>query len=420
MFGMLLGMLTANSIEDTAIVQPSASLSVNEINRVKSILLLGNPASMKSGDLVNSKITQQDLNLALDYFSQTAPGAFKGRINSHVKLDEKQAYVQLSIRLPETPAGKFLNISAEIAPVDVTKNDDEAVIKFKALSIGNLEIATFIVDSLGGFLHKQMQKYIEEYNLVSKTIHNISFNKHELNVNYIWDKQIANSIKIKLGSRLISDNLKSAIIACANRLSHLNYKSGSRPSLNELFKPMFKQAKERSKINNPVTENKAVFIVMAANVLNRDIYRLIDNGGNIKKKSNKFYLKGRADLSKHFLISAAITSMADSNLAETIGFEKEVTDSQGRSGFSFKDLAADYAGIRLAEYAIANEQQARKVQDKLSSIEFETDYMPAIGDLPESLNRKELNKDYMKSVTYKTMEQLIKMRIDDLMLYKER
>ncbi len=63
-------------------------------------------------------------------------------------------------------------------------------------------------------------------------------------------------------------------------------------------------------------------------------------------------LAGREDLAKHFALSAALAASADPAIGRALGTWKELHDSlAGGSGFSFVDLAADRAGLRLGEAA---------------------------------------------------------------------
>jgi len=63
-------------------------------------------------------------------------------------------------------------------------------------------------------------------------------------------------------------------------------------------------------------------------------------------------LAGREDLAKHFTLSAALAAAADPAIGRALGTWKELDDSlAGGSGFSFVDLAADRAGLRLGETA---------------------------------------------------------------------
>lgn len=416
LFGVLLGVLTVNSIEDHAIVEQQEELSSNELKRVKRFIQENNPQKLKSGEMAHTKISQQDLNLALNYISQKAPGSFKSRLSSNVLLNEKQAYVQMSFHLPNNPFGKYVNVAAIIE--SEKSNNKSEVIKLKSLSLGSLDLPAIIAKPLADYIHKMLKGNSAEYYQLSQSLQSINFTKQQLTVKYILDKNAVDSIKTQLSSLVISDELKEAIIAQTNNLSKVSYQLVSRPSLNELIRPMFELAESRSKENNPIIENKAVFITLGAYALNKNISKLFEEKDQKPIKTKKIYLIKRYDLSRHLLISAAITSVADSSLAESIGLEKEVDDSDGGSGFSFTDLAADHAGIRLAEYAIQNEEQARLIQKKLAVVKFETDYMPSIKNLPEGLTQQQFNKDYLNTAAYKTTELMIKQRIDQLVIYR--
>ena len=78
------------------------------------------------------------------------------------------------------------------------------------------------------------------------------------------------------------------------------------------------------------------------------------------------FLNGRSDASKHFFLSAAITTLLGPALAERIGRNKESKDARRREldssgqGFSFNDLAHDLAGIRYATHLLEGSDEACK------------------------------------------------------------
>jgi len=137
---------------------------------------------------------------------------------------------------------------------------------------------------------------------------------------------MAEQIKKKLSSRVIAEEVKQAFIAHANYLAKISRKRTQRPDFNDLLKPMFSYALLRSKQHNPITANRAVFIALGAYSLNKNIAELLGEKPEVIARSKAIYLQGRHDLSKHFMLSAAITSMADSILAGSVGLEKEVKD----------------------------------------------------------------------------------------------
>jgi uncharacterized protein YfiM (DUF2279 family) len=61
-------------------------------------------------------------------------------------------------------------------------------------------------------------------------------------------------------------------------------------------------------------------------------------------------LLGRRDLARHWAISAALAATLGSDPSNMMGLWKEMADSvPGGSGFSYADLAADKAGVRIAQ-----------------------------------------------------------------------
>jgi hypothetical protein len=90
---------------------------------------------------------------------------------------------------------------------------------------------------------------------------------------------------------------------------------------------------------------------------------------------------GRRDLAQHFAVSCLLTASHGPAIAETAGVAKEILDARGGSGFSFADLAADLAGIALAEKVLAE----RILLTDLAVGFRVSDFVPEVADLPEGL-----------------------------------
>ena len=417
--GMLLGMLAANSLDDFSNVPQPPPLTNDQLKRVKTFIKLNNPANLQSGQLANSQISQQDFNHLLNYVSQKSPQMLLNRIHANVIFDHQRALLQTSMRLPSNPVGKYINVSIRLGNINSASQSN---IKIESIQIGSNTLPDVVTRLVANYIHKQLVLKAPEYALVLQSIKNISFNKQTVTVEYVWNRQVAEQIKEKLSSRVISNEFKQALIAHTYHLAKISHKLPKRADFNDLLKPMFSYALLRSKQHNPIIENKAVFIALGAYSLNKNIAELLGEKPKVIARSKAIYLKGRNDLSKHFMLSAAITSMADSTLASSVGLEKEVKDSQGGTGFSFADLAADHAGIALAEKATASEEQAREIQQRLSRVKAQAEYMPEIDNLPEGLARAEFEYQYtdINSPAYKKVEQLISDRIKALAVYKEK
>ncbi len=123
-------------------------------------------------------------------------------------------------------------------------------------------------------------------------------------------------------------------------------------------------------------------------------------------------LRGRNDLAKHFAVSAGLAAMSSPESAEAAGVFKEVRDSQGGSGFSFADYAADLAGISFAEQVI----DGRLKLDELGQGFVVGRYMPSVDDLPEGLTQTTFLDRYgsPEDERFRRQRDAIRQRIADL------
>jgi hypothetical protein len=133
-------------------------------------------------------------------------------------------------------------------------------------------------------------------------------------------------------------------------------------------------------------------------------------------------LNGRRDLTLHFLYSAVLQMLGNTQLSQQIGNLKEIMDADrdnGGSGFSFVDLAADRAGTHFAEHlASVTPQQL----SQFNSLTFEQAIMPPTRDLPEGLTEQQVQQQLggYNGVGFKQLEQEITRRIATLKLYNSQ
>lgn len=106
-------------------------------------------------------------------------------------------------------------------------------------------------------------------------------------------------------------------------------------------------------------------------------------------------LRGRPDWAKHFSLSAALSVMEHPLVSDAAGLMKEQVDALAQgTGFSFADLAADRAGIRLAIAATRSDSAAVALQDRLRAGFAVDDFFPAVADLPEDLTVEQFRREY--------------------------
>lgn len=107
---------------------------------------------------------------------------------------------------------------------------------------------------------------------------------------------------------------------------------------------------------DPAAENRALLVALAILTVGE---RATDLADGARERSQRCWndppgltLGGRVDLAKHWSLSAALGATVGGDVTRAMGEWKELSDSlPGGSGFSFVDLAADRAGLRIGRAA---------------------------------------------------------------------
>jgi hypothetical protein len=101
-------------------------------------------------------------------------------------------------------------------------------------------------------------------------------------------------------------------------------------------------------------------------------------------------MRGRPDLAKHFFVSGTLVAIVGSEGARSAGLLKELLDANGGSGFSFRDMAANRAGIVFAHAVLGGSLPLGEVAQSFDS----EAYLPPVDDLREQLGAEEFFRDF--------------------------
>lgn len=417
LLGLLLGILAVSSLDEHPLVSAPQALQSQQLARVKQLIQQNNPQRLRSGELAQTTLSQQDLNLSLNYLTQKLPVPVMRDLASQLKLFNNSAWFQLSLPLTWPVADRYLNLSGSFDVIESANGQHYAL---SGLRLGGINLPDALLQPVSVHLHQQLLHHLPEYALLRQSIQRIEIEPQQLRLQYVLNRQVSEQLKTQLSSRVVSAEFKQALLAQSQMLQDQLSVSSARLKLEAVLQPMFALAGERSQHGDAITENRALFVALAAYMLNRDIGGLLGESRPSPIRAKKIYLQGRHDLSKHLVISAAITSLADSKLAALIGLDKEVDDSVDGSGFSFADLAADYAGIRLAEAATASRADAIRVQQRLGQKHSAALYMPPIQSLPQAMTDSEFAQRYQhtESEHYRQLLAQINLDIEQLALYR--
>lgn len=170
---------------------------------------------------------------------------------------------------------------------------------------------------------------------------------------------------------------------------------------------------------DPVADNRAALLVLAAYVNGRRLPVAAEVPVPVPER-RRVLLRGRHDLAQHFSISAATAAKGGSALSHLVGLAKELSDADGGSGFSFPDMLANRAGIRLAELATDSADSARHLRRMARAGLTEADIMPSATGLPEGMQEAVLLRTIgtPSSAAYARLMDHIDRRIDATRLHR--
>jgi len=404
---ILCAMLVFFGVSDKPDLPVEWTLTRDDIARAKKILHEG--SKTKPDEIGTIELTQPDLNLAANYLLNRYS-------KSAVKIEFKKnnaVRFTVTMTLPRNILGHYLNISFRLG------NDDDSELpsltKFKA---GKLllpaKFAAFVIDNI-----IQNTSLNEYFILATRPIKAVKIEQQKISITY--NSNLETLIQARNFLTKSSDSPKLDIYQ--QKLAEVTTRHNPewRLSLADLLRPVFELAYQRSTLDNAIEENKLAIMAVNEYVNKKETKKFLSTPAakpTAQKRYSTFLYK-RIDLAQHFIGSAAITASVNGQIAKVVGEEKELSDAQGGSGFSFIDLAADKAGTRFGEMATSSPEGARKIQKAMSAIKDYRDFMPDPRDLPEHMNEAEFKQRYQSvdSPAYQKLSKQIDARIAATPIY---
>jgi len=398
------------AIEEQPLVSAqSHTLNQENVSRIKQVLRDANPRRLKLGESRTVTLTEADSNLLLDYgLQQLINGA------AVLELSPQKARLQLSLPLSPWLKGRYFNTQAELTQMD-------GRYRLQRWQLGNLAIPDLISQLLAELSHLLLMKY-EPYQVGLMSTEALNFHADQLEVRFYWHQLLKDQLK-QTGRQWVLTPEDQARIAFYQQQLYRSARGIQRhQSLTNLLAPLFAQAQQRSSTaEQAVAENRALLLTVSFYLLRMDVGQYISQR---TPRLTYFWLRwptlaGRHDLAQHFGVSAGITAAAGSRIADAAGVFKELKDSQGGSGFSFADLAADITGQRFAKHAL-HPATAQALQQQMAQADTEALFMPDIQHLPEGLQQTAFTRRYanLDNTSYRQALAEIEQRIAACGLYQ--
>lgn len=392
-------------LSDAPLVAQQTRLSHQDIARAKAILKRNDPRSLPAGSRHSVDLGEQDLNLAANYLLQKY---IRGDLR--IRLLPGLLAISASIELPELPVRRFLNLRFSLQP-------GTEGLRITQLTIGNLHVPDPIAQwLLSQGLHRAHDA--RQFRLASDLIKDLQLRQQRVRITYEWHPELLAAVR----SEVLAPALQSALVAYQQQLLTLQQQGMLRRGpLTSALTPLFQLASARSQAadGEPVLENQALLLLLGSWASGQGMGPLLPTQQRLP--TFRLTLQRRRDFAQHFLVSAALAAAGDSTLSNAVGLFKELSDSQGGSGFSFTDIAADRAGTRFGELAVADDAQARQLQQQIAHGIDETDIIPDLHDLPEYLSASEFKHRFKDpdDPAYRELLQAIDRRIDACPFYRQ-
>lgn len=367
-------------------------------------LLESLPRDVAEGEVRVIRFRPEEIELALNYALQQLGGG-----GARAAMDDHVFQSLVAVRIPVVPGPYYLNLELSLYETATRPDID-------ALRLGRLRIPGVMA---GPVLNRLLALGASALGLprAEAVLKQVAFAPQDLTLTYQWHGQIAEAVRHQLVSPADEARLRDFHQALVASLLARRGTLG----LPEVAAPLFALGAGRAAGGDPVADNRAALMVLAAYVGGRSLRTLVPAAADWPTPQRvKVHLHGRDDLAKHFINSALLAATSGELISRAIGLSKELDDSRGGSGFSFVDLLADEAGTRLGRRLAESRVMAREVQGRLAGLHADSDWMPSPQGLEENMPEADFQRRYggVGGGGYQRVLAEIQERIDAAPLYR--
>ena len=361
------------AIEREPRVVREVAFTPDQIDRAKRIVD-HQRAFVRPGRTAAVRVLAPDADVAANYAAYLL-----ARGSARLSLGEGEAQVAISLPIGGVPALAYVNVEATL--VQTT-----GLPQVRSLSIGRLPILDVLVEALTPSLLRLVAGRPEGQAAFS-ALREVRLAPPALTIVYRWPDTLAQRPDAALFSAADRERLQRYQTVLAEEVRRAPARA---MALADLIGPLLRLAARQPAGSDAAAEHRSLILVATVHALGLPLQQVVAEAAQWPRAPRRTVtLDGRDDLAKHFLLSAAIAAYADTALADAIGLYKELEDARHGSGFSFTDLAADRAGTRFGERAVAGAAAAARIHDVAADGFSDADLMPPWRDLPEGLPERE-------------------------------
>lgn len=368
-------------LDDAPTIEPLAGFGRTDLAWAKALSQKHDPRRQPPDVIHSIRLDEDELNRLLNYAVKLRPVS-----GIAAELTPGTATLTATLAVPRNPFGRYLNLTAEVA-------EAPGGVRIRSLQLGSLPLPGVLADGVARVTHHWLRRD-ETYATLTDAFSRVSFDENQATLDYRWRPELLTRLERKSAELLIAPEDQARMLAYAEQLDRLikHHPHGSTVPLADVMAPLFAHAQASS--DDVAEENRAALTALAAYLSGISLPKLLEGDSPSIRRAPRVLLSlyGRRDFAEHYVLSAALTVNGGSRLANAIGLVKEEEDANRGSGFSFTDVAANRAGVRLGERATG--EAAERVQRRLAAARSDADLMPDFRDLPEFLPESEFDRRF--------------------------
>jgi hypothetical protein len=342
----------------------------------------------------------------LDQLAQLAAHTFKW-LDMNVDIDNASIHARASARLPSNPFGNYLNLGLQFGESDQGIGIDRVTVGPAGFS-GRwvLPLVARLLDiALPDKQASAMLESVRSVRIAGDTAQLTVYPPPDVKRQLKRAVRTLQAAQFPPGEEARVGHYYDLLVGMGGT------RDGSPRSLSAYLIPLMAEAAQRSQYSDAVTENRAAIWALAIYFSNGAfealVGKLVSGQRPLVRPPAGVVLADRQDLMAHFLYSAGITLATAQGIGVAAGEFKELLDSgDGGSGFSFADLAADRAGIEFVNAAMASEQSARQLQQRIIASRGEASFFPDVSGLAEGLGEEQFREQYGSVESPRYLEQV--------------
>lgn len=329
---------------------------------------------------VTLKLGEKDINTAITFALQTTNiPMVDGAV---FKLVDQTASLSGSLALPLNIGRHYINYQAVL-------ETNAGQPHIAQLRLGYLSVPPALLQWLENRAMDLLynDERFSNYRKTWETVEQIDINDGQLSIVYRITQAVIEGVASQQKKLLLEQIDSDNVAIYMAHLEPISQKLGSRRyPLTGMLVPAYELAQQRSEQgHDAVAENSAALISLAMYVADPTVLQLMGLDQRIARPNRRIALTlhRRQDLATHYLTAALISLFAGDQVADLIGMQKELNDSQSSSGFGLADLVADKGGIRFADLATSNPASAQRLQQQVTQLLYDDQLLPSPDALPQ-------------------------------------